>query len=102
MTITTYWNAFTSIETKPQKWQTKLHQGDYFVIDDRIGNTILYGRLESRPNEKGMFQTALFSAQATQGNSTSICIVEPTRKISEYEFEKAKKQGWTKKQGALA
>jgi len=92
--MTIFYNAFTFTDMHPAKWQQELHKGDYFEVMDRIGNADpVYGRVLTSP-ENGYFMARVFNIQNTDGDEVKICIVEPTRKIKESEFETARRRGW--------
>jgi hypothetical protein len=69
--------------------------GDYYEIAPLDGSNFpaIYGQiLEAR--SEGYFWVKAYSAWCLQGSEGHLCVVEPTRKITPAEFEKARANGW--------
>ena len=92
---TTFFNALTGAQTQPLPWQKELRVGDYYEIAPLDGSTYptIYGQiLEVR--DEGFFWVKTHSAWCLQGIESLLCIVEPTRKISQAEFDIARMNDW--------
>jgi hypothetical protein len=90
-----FFNVFTGFQSKPLPWQKQLRVGDYYEIAPLDGSNFptIYGQILEVKGE-GFFKVKAYNALCLQGSEGQLCVVEPTRKISPAEFEKARANGW--------
>ncbi|MBI1793367.1 MAG: hypothetical protein HYR70_04160 [Chloroflexi bacterium] len=94
---TSYFNALTGAQTVPTAWQKNLKDGDFYEIAPVDGSAFptIYGKiLEVR--DEGFFWVKAYSAWCPQGEEGLLCIVEPTRRITQEEFRAAAENNFTK------
>lgn len=108
-------HIFTGQWIEPEEWQANLRVGDYYRIDQPVamlaptGNPreiqrkfqvpTVYGRLESAEGcPPGYFYARGYSQWCPTGEIGLVCIVEPTRQLTQEEFEQARAAGWPVKE----
>lgn len=93
-------NQLTGEWKIPEKWQIDLEVGDYYVNERPIcwaGEYLticptIYGKLENKDETPGYFWATAYSAWCPFGEYGLVTIVEPTKKITQEEFEQAIKE----------
>jgi len=91
-----FFNALTgAAQVAPAEWQLQLKPGDYYVIESFVSSLpAIYGQIIKPAEEKGFFRVKAYSAWCVEGEEGTLCIVEPTRKLTRAEFEAAQKRNW--------
>lgn len=97
---TSYYNRMTGAHVYPYDWQLKLQKGCYFRIVSEYIPTI-YGVILEPLREKGFFVVRAYSERCLGGNKAILCVVEPTRILTEQEFEEAKARHWKTVEGEV-
>jgi hypothetical protein len=97
---TSYHNAFTGVQVYPYDWQLKLQKGSYFQIVSEYIPTI-YGVILEPLREKGFFLVRAYSERCLCGNKAILCVVEPTRILTQQEFEEARARHWKTVEGEV-
>ncbi len=98
--MTLYINALTGFQVAPQPWQKKLKAGDYYEIEPLDGSAfpVIYG-LILKEICSGYLWVKAYSIWCVDGEEGSLCIVEPTRRITKEEFDMAQNNNWQKAEG---
>jgi hypothetical protein len=90
-----FFNALAGAQVAPAKWQSQLKSGDYYVIESFVPSLpSIYGQIIKPTRERGYFRVKAHSAWYAEGEEGILCIVEPTRKLTQAEFEAARKKNW--------
>lgn len=91
-----FFNALTgAAQVAPAKWQSQLKSGDYYVIESFASSLpAIYGQIIKPTGERGYFRVKAHSAWCVKGEEGILCIVEPTRKLTQAEFEAAREKNW--------
>lgn len=104
-------HIFTGQWIEPEAWQADLQVGDHYYIEQpqamllstnnpdefqsKYQTPPVYGRIESAENcPTGYFYVEGFSQWCPEGEHGLMCIVEPSRKLTPEEFERARAAGW--------
>ncbi len=90
---TYYHNFLTGALVTPYDWQTKIKKGDYYEIESECIPTI-YGVILEPLREIGYYRVRAYSTWCLGGQEGKICIVEPTRILTQQEFEFARTRRW--------
>ena len=91
---TYYYNALTGAQVAPDAWQMRIRKGDYYEIVLESPFPIIYGVILEAAPEKGYFRARGYSEWCPDGNEGMLCVVEPTRKLTRREFERARTRRW--------
>jgi hypothetical protein len=102
-----FYNFVTGQTVTAQPWQLELKPGDYYCIEtpgaafiDEVGVQDLgdvptvYGRIERADDEESFFLVRAYSQACPDGETGLMSACEPTRKLTEAEFEAARLAGW--------
>lgn len=97
-------HMITGEMVEPTDWQLGLQVGDYYRTDQSVamvGETIfdniptIYGHIESDEEcEPGWFLVRAYSQWCLKGELGLMCIIEPSCKLTQEEFEAARAAGW--------
>ena len=97
---TSYYNRMTGAQVYPYDWQLKLQKGSYYRIISEYIPTI-YGVILESLREPGYFLVRAYSEWCLGGNKAIMCVVEPTRILTEREFEEARARHWKTVEGEV-
>jgi hypothetical protein len=89
----TFYNALTGAHVTPYDWQTKIKKGDHYEIVSECFPTI-YGVILEPFREVGYYHVRAYSEWCLGGQEGTLCVVEPTRILTQQEFEEARSQYW--------
>lgn len=95
-----YHNDYTGAQVHPYKWQLKLHKGCYYRIVTEYHPTV-YGQILETLSEKGFFLVLAYSESLPDGHKVVQCIVDPTRILTQQEFEEARARHWKTVEGEV-
>ncbi|MCL4272057.1 MAG: hypothetical protein KJZ72_21045 [Anaerolineales bacterium] len=95
-----YHNYYTGARVYPYDWQLKLQKGSYFRIVTEYYPTV-YGVILETLSEKGYFRVQAYSERIPYGHKAILCIVEPTRILTQQEFEEARTRHWNTVEGEV-
>jgi hypothetical protein len=100
-------NILTGETVTPEDWQLALKPGDYYTIESptlavagqRVGPPTgpptVYGRIENDEDcEPGFFWVQAYSQWCPEGEFGLMNICDPSRTLTEAEFEQARAEGW--------
>jgi hypothetical protein len=97
---TSYYNRLTGALVYPYDWQLKIQKGDYYEIVSEYIPTI-YGMILEPFREIGYYRVRAYSSQCPGGEEGALRIVEPTRILTQREFEEAKARRWQTVEGEV-
>lgn len=94
-------NLITGQVTQTTDWQLALKPGDHYIIENpkayvgtrSIPMPNVYGEI-IEVADNGYCKVKAFSAFCPDGELGSMCIVDPTRLITSYEFKSYQIAGW--------
>jgi hypothetical protein len=92
-------NIVTGEAITPLPWQEALKAGDCYIIEQpafgMLGSPMtplvgvqVYGQILEPTKKPGFFIVQAYSAMCPEGEIGMLCIVEPSRVISEEEFQR--------------
>jgi hypothetical protein len=90
---TAYYNSYTGALVYPYDWQLKIQKGDYFRVVTEYYPTV-YGEILEPFREVGYYHVRAYSEWCLGGQEGTLCVVEPTRILTQKEFEEARSQCW--------
>jgi len=91
--IQTYYNFLTGAWAIPYDWQTKIRNGNYYeIVTENL--PVIYGVILEASHKEGYFRVRAYSAWCVYGQEGTLCIVEPTRILTQQEFEYARTRRW--------
>jgi hypothetical protein len=97
---TAYHNYYTGARVYPYDWQLKLQKGSYYRIVSEYIPTI-YGEILEFLREPGYFLVRSYSEWCLDGEEGPLRIVEPTRILTQQEFEEARARHWKTVEGEV-
>jgi len=97
---TAYHNYYTGARVYPYDWQLKLQKGCYYRIVTECNPTV-YGEILETLQENGFFLVLAYSESLPDGHKVVQCIVEPTRILTQQEFEEARARRWKTVEGEV-
>ncbi len=95
-----YHNTYTGARVYPYDWQLKLQKGVYFRIVTEYYPTV-YGVILESLQEKGYFLVQAYGERYPRGRKAVVCVVEPTRILTEEEFRAASARHWKTVEGEV-
>jgi hypothetical protein len=90
---TQYYNRLTGALVYPHEWQWKLRKGDHYQIITEYFPAI-YGVVIEALRDIGYYTAVGYSTWYPNGTGGVLCIVDPTRLLTQAEFEAAQARGW--------
>ncbi len=97
---TAYYNHYTGALVYPYDWQLKIQKGDYFRIVSEYYPTV-YGEILDPLREIGYYRVRVYSEWCLDGEEGTLRIVEPTRILTQQEFEEARALRWKTVEGEV-
>jgi hypothetical protein len=95
-----YHNYYTGVRVHPYKWQLKLQKGCYYRIVTECNPTV-YGEILEALREVGYYHVRAYSEWCLDGEEGPLRIVEPTRILTQKEFEEARARRWKTVEGEV-
>jgi hypothetical protein len=97
---TAYYNSYTGALVYPYDWQLKIQKGDYFRVVTEYYPTV-YGEILEAFREIGYYRVWAYSEWCLGGEEGTLLIVEPTRVLTQQEFEEARARRWKTVEGEV-